>query len=81
MILKHRNRIRWNRYAHQCPFGADVPAGVVPAISLALAPSVAIDLDNGTTTRFRFRHRSDRDKFAHAWRSAGYPVRTFRSSR
>jgi len=71
--MKFENKKRWDRFAHQCKFFADVPSGHVPPIALALAPSIALDLPNGKT-RFRFKLRSDRDKFAVAWRAAGIQV-------
>lgn len=67
----YANRARWDRFAHLCPFAAEVPANVVPPISLALAPSIAIDIAGRGVTRFRFKRRSDRDKFVAAWRHKG----------
>ena len=64
---KHRNIVRWNMYAHLCPYKIDVPTGLVPPISLALAPSIALDLPSGVT-RFRFKRRKDRDTFRTAWK-------------
>lgn len=76
--FQYVNKKRWDKYAHQCPFAADIESGHVPPLALAIAPSIALDLPGGIT-RFRFTKRSDRDKFAAAWRSAGHIVKNRRS--